>query len=274
MERIAPGRCAAKRRPRGIARPDLCFSLFAIESKIYAAGQQRSATLRGEFAGSWEGGQSSEKATVWQSGDSFKAEIFVPVWTSQLFVSDWWQPAPVPLTANVQPSGDGWQVSVENHTDQKLTTAQIVIGDYILPLGELPPRQSKSFSLTKAQGILLREYLGQHGQSFQQAAQSRQQGFGTSEGGHPSDPPNRAVAASFVSQLARQNNNYMFNFIAPPGLDLTSVVEHGNAVLFAWAGDYSPVKPMNQFSPTRLHRDTLWRFAVPVLGRKMDPEKR
>jgi len=60
----------------------------------------------------------------------------------------------------------------------------------------------------------------------------------------------------------------MFSFIAPPGLDLSSVVEHGNAVLFAWAGDYSPVKPMNQFSPRRIHRDTLWRFAVPVLSKK------
>ena len=41
----------------------------------------------------WNRAQSSEKATVLQKGDSFKAEIFVPVWTSQLFVSDWWQPA-------------------------------------------------------------------------------------------------------------------------------------------------------------------------------------
>jgi len=49
---------------------------------------------------------------------------------------------------------------------------------------------------------------------------------------------------------------------------LSSVVEHGNAVLFAWAGDYSPVKPINQFSPRRIHRDTLWRFAVPVLSKK------
>src|SRR5206468_7874211 len=41
--------------------------------------QQKYATVRGEFAGTWSGGQSSEKATVLQEGDSFKAEIFVPV---------------------------------------------------------------------------------------------------------------------------------------------------------------------------------------------------
>jgi len=35
-------------------------------------------------------------------------------------------------------------------------------------------------------------------------------------------------------------------------------------VLFAWAADYSPVKPMYQFSPRRSHKDTLWRVAVNV----------
>src|SRR5262249_9538565 len=58
---------------------------------------QKSATLRGEFIGGWQGQQSSEKANVWQNGDSFRAEIFVPVWTSQTFISDWWQSAPMPL---------------------------------------------------------------------------------------------------------------------------------------------------------------------------------
>ena len=244
-------------------------SVYSPSNQRYMlAGPQKFATLRGEFAGSAEGGQSSEKATVWQMGDSFKAEIFVPVWTSQLFVSDWWQPATVPLRVTVQSLNDGWQVNIENHTDQELTTAQIVIEDYILPLGELPPNQSKSFSVSKGQGTLLREFIARYGASFQEAAQSRQRAFGASESGHLGDLPNTTVAASFVSQLSRHNNNYMFNFIAPPGLDLSSVVEHGNAVLFAWAGDYSPVKPMNQFSPRRIHRDTLWRFAVPVLSKK------
>jgi len=244
-------------------------SVYSPSNQRYMlAGPQKFATLRGEFSGSAEGGQSSEKATVWQTGDSFKAEIFVPVWTSQLFVSDWWQPAAVPLRVTVQPLNDGWQVNVENHTDQKLTSAQIVIEDYVLPLGELPPNQSKTFSVAKAQGTLLREFLARYGGSFQVAAQSRQRAFGATESGHIGDLPNTTVAVSFLTQLDRHNNNYMFNFIAPPGLDLSSVVEHGNAVLFAWAGDYSPVKPMNQFSPRRIHRDTLWRFAVPVLSKK------
>ena len=102
-------------------------SAMGANQRYLLESSQKYATLRGEFVGMWGGGQSSEKATVVQNGDSFKAEIFVPVWTSQLFVSDWWQPAAAPLRVTVHPLNEAWQVNVENHTDQKLTSAQIVV---------------------------------------------------------------------------------------------------------------------------------------------------
>ena len=46
--------------------------------------EQKYATLRNEFAGMWGGGQTGERANVFQKGDSFKAEVFVPVWISEL----------------------------------------------------------------------------------------------------------------------------------------------------------------------------------------------
>jgi hypothetical protein len=53
-------------------------------------------------------------------------------------------------------------------------------------------------------------------------------------------------------------------FVSPPGLDVAPVVEHGGAMLFAWAGNWSPVKPINRFSPRRFHQNTLWRVAAAV----------
>ncbi len=239
-------------------------SVYSPSNQRYPlAGPQKLATFRGEFVGSWDGGQSSERLTVSQNGDSFKAEIFVPVWTSQLFVSDWWQSASVPLSVSLQPKADGWQVSVLNHTDQKLSNLLIVIEDRIFSLGDVPPGETKNTAITKGQGTLLREYVGRYGQAFQEAAVARQRAFGASGSGHIGDLPHSTVAASFLSQMSRQDN-YMFNYVAPPGLDLSSALEHGNAVLFAWAGDFSPVKQMHQFSPRRTHRDTLWRLAVPL----------
>ena len=46
------------------------------------------------------------------------------------------------------------------------------------------------------------------------------------------------------------------------GFDLTPLVQRGDAVLLAWAPNYSPVKPLNQFSPRRSRRNTLLRVAA------------
>ena len=240
-------------------------SVYAPSNQKYALqSAQRFATFRGEFLGGYMGNQSSEKATVLQVGDTFKAEVFIPVWTSQLFVSDWWQPAPLPLSVTVASQADGWRVTVENHTDQNLTNVQLVVESYIISLeGELPASQNRTFNVSKQKATRLREFVSAYGQTFQTAVQSRQHAFGATESGHITDLPNSTVAASFLSQMGPQQNS-MGQFVTPPGLDLSPLVARGNAILFAWAGGYSPVKPMNQFSPRRTHRDTLWRMAVPV----------
>src|SRR5262249_24468301 len=161
-------------------------------------------------------GQASERIAVAQNGDSFKAEIFVPVWTSQLFVSDWWQSAALSLGVTLQPKGDGWQVTVAKRSEQKLSNIQLVIGDYIFPFGELPAGQSRTSAIVKGQGGSLRDFVGQYSHVFQGAALSRQRAFGASESGHIDDLPNSTVAASFLSQMSRQDS-HMFNYVAPPG---------------------------------------------------------
>jgi len=236
-------------------------SVYAPSNQKYLIqSQQKYATFRGEFLGLWAGGQSTEKATVIQHGDSFKAEIFVPVWTSQLFISDWWQPAPIPVTVSVQEQGQGYQIKINNQTSQKLTNTKVVVGTKVFVLDDVGPNESKTKIVSSGQE--LRDFVSTHGQQFQGAVQSRQQAFGRGSG-QISDLPNSTLAASFLSQIGRQES-FMNNFIAPPGLDLSSVVEHGNAVLFAWAEDFSPIKPMHQFNPKRSHKNTMFRVAAAV----------
>jgi hypothetical protein len=240
-------------------------SVYAPSNQRYLLeSQQKFATLRGEFVGLWAGGQSSEKATIMQIGDSFKAEIFVPVWTSQLFVSDWWQSAAMPMSVSVTAQGEGWQVKVENKTERKLSNLQIALQGNIATLGDIQANQSKTFTVAKDKWTGLKDYVFNYAQPFQEVVRSRQQAFGGSESGRITDLPNSTVAASFLSQMS-QGENIMNNFIVPPGLDMSSAVEHGNAVLFAWAEDFAPVKPLYQFTPRRSHRNTMWRVAVPVL---------
>ena len=101
-----------KGRAGGAARADLRVGLFARQPAIPLEGRQEFATLRSEFAGTMERRAAGREGDLHAGGGrSFKAEIFVPVWTSQLFVSDWWQPAPVPLSVTVVPQGGQWQVN-------------------------------------------------------------------------------------------------------------------------------------------------------------------
>ncbi len=239
------------------------MSVYSPANQRYALqSSEQVATFRGEFAG-WNRVQSNERATVLQNGDSFHAEIFVPVWTSQLFVSDWWHGASVPVVASVTAQDDGWQVRVENRTQRPLAGAKLAVEDAILPLGDIPAGATKTFTVSKGPTTSLVSFVQRHAQGFQQAVQQHGAAFGNTERGWISDLPNTTVAASFLSQMDQQQNYYN-KFIGPPGLDMSPVLEHGSAVLFAWAGDYSPVKSIRQFSPKRTHSDTLFRIALTV----------
>ena len=231
------------------------------------ASQQKFATLRGEFVGAGAG-QATEKATVRLSGDSFKAEVFVPVWTSQLYVSDWWQSAPLPLAAGLEWRGGQWRLTVTNDTDRAVTGAQMVVGDRIYSVGEIAAGRTKTMQLTETNSIALDDFVRSHGQNFQNAVQQRQRAFGESSGAQLADLPNASMAASFVSQLgAGPNNHNNQTFVVPPGLDLSRVVDHGNAVLLAWAPNYGPVKSLNQFKPRRESHNTLWRVPITIIKR-------
>jgi hypothetical protein len=239
-------------------------SIYAPSNQRYEVdgSDEKYATLRGEYVPTYGANQSTEKANVMQYGDTFKAEIFVPVWTSQLFISDWWQPAAAPLGVTVAAQGDGWQVNAENRTENKLTNAKLAIEGYLLELGEIPAKGTKVFKVARGQGMSLKDFVATHGQNFSAAAHSRQRSFGGSESGQIADMPNSTVAASFLSQL-----DVPETFIAPPGLDMSSSVAHGNAVLFAWAADYAPVKPLYHninTKPKRAYQNTMWRVTVPI----------
>jgi len=233
---------------------------YPLESK------QKFATLRGEFLGSG-GGQATDRTAVLQSGDSFKAEVFVPVWTSQLYVSDWWQATPLPLDVKVIPRDGGWEITVQNLTDRPVPAAQLVVEDVILPIGEIAAKQTKRLTAGRDSASQLSGFVTRQGQGFQQVVMGRQRAFGQSTSGQISDLANASMAASFITQVTGGQQYGHMGFVVPPGLDLSRVVGQGNAVLLAWMPDHSPVKPMNQFKANRGFRHTLWRVPVNLATR-------
>jgi hypothetical protein len=105
----------------------------------------------------------------------------------------------------------------------------------------------------------LSDFVNRHAQHFEQAVNARQQAFGSGDQSLIHDIPNTVAAASFLSAFSRSQYQ---NFIRDPGFDLTSLLERGDVVLFAWVPDYSPVKPFNQFNARRSHRDTVFRVSA------------
>jgi hypothetical protein len=216
------------------------------------------AALRGEFSGM--GGEAGlERSTVWQRGDSFAAEVFVPVWTSQLFVSDWWHRGPAPLEVEVAGEEEAWRVTVRNHTAAPLQNLHLAAAERIIPLGEVGAGQTRVFRVARTGGMELRDFLLRRSGAFWSAARQRRQAFGAPQSAWISDLPEASMAASFLSRLRHQSG---MEFASPAGLDLAPVLDRGGAVLLAWSGAETPLPPLNRASVRRGARHTLWRVPV------------
>ena len=234
-------------------------SIYSPVNARYGFGcDQPFSTMRGEYMGNYGGSQESGRSRVEQLASGFEASAAVPVWTSQLFVADWWRQGAVPFTASVTPQ----EVTIQNNLDVALTSVKLVANNTVLELGEVPANQSKTFNRRGRRETSLQSYVQTHGVAFTGAVNSRQRAFGDNEHSVLHDFTNAAVAASFVSHLNTQNSYENFN--VESDFELSSVLERGDAVVLAWTPNHSLIKPLNQFAARRSHRDTLLRLAVPI----------
>lgn len=218
------------------------------------------AALRGETAG-WGGQAGLGRTMVLQRGDSFAAEVFVPVWTSQLFVCDWWRRAPAPVEVTVAAEGEHWRVTVHNHTRTALQNAHLAAADRLISLGEIDAGQTRVIRVARSSGSGLSEFVARRGTQFLNAVRQRRLAFGETRGGWITDLPAASMAASFLTTLSAHTGG---QFTVPRGLDLSAVVKRGDAVLLAWSVDGAPVPPLNQAAAKRSARYTFWRVPVEI----------
>jgi hypothetical protein len=221
---------------------------------------QSYACLRGELLDLFNGDQGGSRANVEQYGNVFRADIFVPVWTSLLYVNDWFEPGPLPLTAEATRQGGKVQVTLENLLDRPLTETRAIVQGNVYELGTLAPRQKKTVKLESVTGVPLASFVMQYGNVFQNIVQERRRALGDERSGHLDNLPLTAMVASFSGQLPHPDRQR--SCVAPPGLDLSPMVDRGDAVVMAWDAGQSYTKPVNQFNPPRLQRNTLLRLVV------------
>lgn len=224
-------------------------------------GEKGYATLRGELTDRYGGGREASKARIVQEGNSFKADIFVPVWTSLLYVNDWLKTNSTPFVASVSDNGSHYQVDLQNLMDQRLDNVRVVVNQAIFELEPLQPNEKKSVQLDPAKGVAIRTWVQQNGVYFRGAIDRRRNPLGDTSGGQLEDRPLTATVASFISHLNEAGISGR-NFISPAGMDLTPQVERGDAVVFAWLPNFGFEEKVNRFNPPRYRRDTLLRLSV------------
>jgi hypothetical protein len=248
---------------QAVLRGQTYVSIYSPNNAHYQlAGNQKFSTLRGEYLGNFGGNQEGSRATVDQVGNSFHADAFVPVWTSELFVSDWIEKSALPLSMTVQPDGDGWQVTVINGLDRPLPGMHAVLRGRIYTLGDIAASQTKTFTLKAGQGVAVSDLARQYGQRFREAVQALHQSFGNNANAIP-DVPEGATAASFLYFINNGDQETWNNFTGPSNLDLSRFSSGPFAILLAWDANHSPTA-LNQFTPKRFHSDTLFRLVVPM----------
>jgi hypothetical protein len=222
------------------------------------------AALRGEVG--YFGGPEVSRADLELQGNSFKARLEAPIWTSQLYVNDWWRQGAAPLQLGVKPVGDGrWEVAVTNLTGGRITKAKILLEGRLHDLGEVGG--AKTFVVKRDTGMLASDFSRKYSSSFGQAAEQRRRQWGSNQPDLITDPFAAAVAASFLSAEpgpTQSPQDYQPTFTATRGLDLTPNAARGDAILLAWLPDRLLLAPMNRFTPKRSHQQTLLRLVRPL----------
>jgi hypothetical protein len=250
---------------RAILRGETYVSIYSpVNAHFDLASSQPYATLRGESAGIYGGRSDNGQVSVVQLGNTFQARAFVPVWTSQLFVSDWLQASPeVPVTLSAVKQDSGWTVKVTNQSNRKLTHAHVAVGGRLFDLGDLDPRQTKTSTIYTTNGTLLISFAGQKVDSFRNAVNARRNSFGN----NTADIQNieeAAMSIAFLDTTVGDPNQGYNNFGPNPSLDLNRYSDPFHAIFLAWDADHSFAAPLNSSPIQRTHRNTLLRLVVPV----------
>jgi hypothetical protein len=241
-------------------------SVYSSSNARYpVVGEPVYSSIRPEFLDMYGAGQGRDtKMQVEQAGNSFKAQVFVPVWTSLLFVNDWFKTDERPLNASVSQHGSEYAVKVQNPTNRKLTGVKVVVGELMFDIGSLEPGKQFEQTLNPSAGKPLTEFVRQNGGNniFQSAVERRRNPLG-GNGTQLEDRPKTVATASFYRMLEESNNSQR-QIVGAPGLDMSAEVKRGDAVVLAWDEGQIWTKPINQFQPIRMRRDSMLRLVVPV----------
>jgi hypothetical protein len=237
-----------------------CYS--PSNARYPVATEVQHATFRGEFQGSVSSAQELTRSDITQMGKGFTADVFVPVWTSQLFVSDWMQTAEEPFAMEVVKTGSDISVRIENKLKHTADRLWLVVEDRVIEVPRMQAGERKTVKVVRSGGQRLEDFVQQNTSNFGMAADRRRDAFGSSQANFLPNPPLHLAGASFLGKMNPANQpqyNNRVQFILPQGFELSEGLKRGQVCLLAWTAGYAPIPALNKFDPRRSTRDTLFR---------------
>lgn len=222
------------------------------------------STLRGEFLGAMSGGRESARLDLQLRDSGFDAEVFVPVWTSQLLVWEWAETGATPLEVSMVPKGTRVEVTVANRLPVPLDNIRVVWKRQVYDLGDCAAGQNKVVPILPGSGQPLDEAVLQLAPAFAQGAQMRQRAFGSSGAQWLDLTAENLLAVSWLGLPQSLNTGGQRQFVAPAGSEVTPLFSRDQAFVLAWVREFSPVSSLRRFTAVRSEQNTVFRLALPL----------
>ncbi|HIG26997.1 MAG TPA: hypothetical protein EYQ50_04080 [Verrucomicrobiales bacterium] len=253
-------------------------SLYSPVNARYALeNSSAAASIRSEV--SVYSGSSSARIDLAIENKGFTAEVFVPVWTSQLLVSDWISEMDAPiLSASITLEDKELVINIRNQTNKPIIQSGLVYQEKLYSMANYISESETEQRVAVDGGRELKVFLQNYPHVFQSAVRQRNQAL---SGGRSFPVPkdlNHLIATSFFTRLGpnpRSNNGRSSNrnrenrgepiFMGSTGIDMSDIVGRGEAVLFLWMPGYAPSVSLNRFEESVGSRDSLIRLVLPVV---------
>ena len=230
------------------------------------------ATFRPEAQLQGRGSREGDNGIIAQVGNSYKASVPVPVWTSRLFVQDAWTPHPLPLRVEVTGEGSHLKLKIDNQTGQRIEQGCLIHKGRMYEIENIATGNSEFTDTQITAGLELSDFIAALQPRITSAADNRRQAFGNNSTEDKPSPRDLTLFASLSGLTTASGKIESSRFIASPGIDLSHRVRQGDGLFFAWLPDHTAVPSFNEFEPRKSKRYTCYRLILPT--EKSPPQNR
>ena len=246
-------------------------SIYSPSNAEYEFGSELvHSGIRGEVGEVWTDGLERVRGRLKYHDKGVRCSIAVPVWSSQMLVSDWTVQRESPMETKIVASkradrNDGVNVQtveIRNKLNRPLEDVHLVTTKRIVKAGQIPGGGSIRIEIAEGTGDPTSTFVERHTGNLENTLEQRRRAFGDVASGRIDNVRPVAMAICFMDGLNRNRNNVR-QIQVDPWLDRSDDLRKGELVVLAWDSGDSAVSRLNRFNPARGSHDLLYRMPIP-----------